>query len=76
MQDNRDCINLLLKTIKNWYGTDKGVDLIKTFNSFVSTKRSRDQDFHSYVGDFESRYSGLEKSGEKFSSRLLALFSL
>ena len=49
---------------------------IKAFNVFVNTKRKVEQDFHSYVGDFESRYSSLEKSGEKFSPRLLALFLL
>ena len=76
MQDNKDCINLLLSTIKKWYGIDKGVDLIKAFNVFVNTKRNVEQDFHAYVGDFESRYSCLEKSGEKLSPRLLALFLL
>ena len=49
---------------------------IKAFNVFVNTKRKVEQDFHSYVGDFESRYSCLEKSGEKLSPRLLALFLL
>ena len=76
MQDNKDCIGLLLRTIKNWYGIDKGVDLINAFNVFVNIKRNIEQDFHSYVGDFESRYSSLEKSGEKLSPRLLALFLL
>ena len=42
----------------------------------MAIKRNIEQDFHSYVGDFESRYSSLEKSGEKLSPRLLALFLL
>ena len=74
--NNEKCIDIILDTLKSWFGVDKGVDLIKVFNAFVNTKRNANQDYHSYVGEFESKYSDLEKLGEKFSSRLLALFLL
>ena len=74
--DNVDSIDLIIKTLKSWFGVDKGVDLMKIFNDFVNTERKPGQDIHSYVAEFEGRYNQLEKLGEKLSPRLLALFLL
>ena len=76
LQDNKDGIDLILKTLKQWFGINKGVDLMKVFNEFVNNQRKAGQDLHSYVAEFEARYNQLEKLGEKLSPRLLALFLL
>ena len=76
VQGNAESINLIITTLKSWFGVDKGVDLMKIFNDFVNTQRSQSQDLHSYVADFEGKYNQLEKHGEKLSPRLLALFIL
>ena len=55
--DNVDSIDLIIKTLKSWFGVDKGVDLMKIFNDFVNTERKPGQDIHSYVAEFEGRYN-------------------
>ena len=76
LQDNKDGVDLILSTLKQWFGINKGVDLMKVFNEFVNTQRKVGQNLHDYVAEFEARYNQLEKLGEKLSSRLLALFLL
>ena len=76
LQDNENAVEDILKALKQWFGVDKGVDLMKTFNEFANKSRRPDQDLHQYVADFEDSYNKLEKLGEKLSSRLLALFLL
>ena len=76
VQNNAESIDLIITTLKSWFGVDKGVDLMKIFNDFVNTQRKTGQDLHSYVAEFEGKYCQLEKHGEKLSSRLLALFIL
>ena len=76
MDNNPKGIQLIIDTLKSWFGADKGVDLIRVFNEFVITTRNPSQDFHSYVATFEEKYNKLQKFGEEFSSRLLALFLL
>ena len=53
MDNNPEGIKLIISTLKSWFGADKGVDLIKIFNEFVITTRNPNQDFHSYVANFE-----------------------
>ena len=76
LQGNAESIDLIITTLKSWFGVDKGVDLMKIFNDFVNTQRKIGQDLHSYVAEFEGKYNQLEKQGEKLSPRLLALFIL
>ena len=76
MDNNPGGINLIISTLKSWYGADKGVDLIRIFIDFVKTSRNPIQDFHSYVANFDEKYNKLQKLGEELSSRLLALFLL
>ena len=76
LQNNPNAVEDILKQLKQWFGVDKGVDLMKVFNDFVNKSRRLDQDLHQYVADFEDDYNKLEKLGEKLSSRLLALFLL
>ena len=74
--NNTNCIDLILTTLKSWFGISKGVDLMKVFNDFITSVRASSQDLHSYIAEFEGKYNQLEKLGEKLSPRLLALFLL
>ena len=69
-------VETIITTLEQWFGVDKGVNLMKIFNDFVAKSRKPDQDLHQYTADFEDSYNKLQKMGEKLSSRLLALFLL
>ena len=74
--NNTNCIDLIITTLKSWFGISKGVDLMKVFNDFITSVRTSSQDLHLYIAEFEGKYNQLEKLGEKLSPRLLALFLL
>ena len=76
LENNPESIDLIISTLKQWFGVNKGVDLMKIFNDFVNSTRKPSQNLHEYVAAFEANYNQLEKLGEKLSSRLLALFLL
>ena len=38
LQDNKDGVDLILSTLKQWFGINKGVDLMKVFNEFVNNQ--------------------------------------
>ena len=76
LPNDKTPVETIIKTLEQWFGVDKGVDLMKVFNDFVAKNRKPDQDLHQYTADFEDGYNKLQKMGEKLSSRLLALFLL
>ena len=76
LPNDKTPVETIIKTLEQWFGVDKGVDLMKVFNDFVAKSRKPDQDLHQYTADFEDGYNKLQKMGEKLSSRLLALFLL
>ena len=76
VQNNPNAVEEILKTLKQWYGVDKDIDLMNVFKDFVNKSRKKEQDLHQYVADFEESYNKLEKLGGKLYSRLLALFLL
>ena len=57
LQDNKDGVDLILSTLKQWFGINKGVDLMKVFNDFVNNQRKVGQNIHDYVAEFEARYN-------------------
>ena len=61
IQDNANAVKMIISTLENWNGVDKGVNLMKIFNK----SRTPDQDLPQYVVDFKR--SQLEKLGEKLS---------
>ena len=58
-------MELILSTLKQLFGINKGVDLMKIFNEFVSTQRKAGLNLHEYVAEFEARYNQLERNLEK-----------
>ena len=76
LMNDKTPVETIIATLEQWFGVDKGVDLMKIFNEFVAKSRKPDQDLHQYTADFEDSYNKLQKMGEQLSSRLLALFLL
>ena len=36
LQDNANAVETIIKTLEQWFGVDKGVDLMKVFNDLVN----------------------------------------
>ena len=47
--DNKNGIDLIIKSLETRFGVNKQADLIKHFNKFTSTVRKHNQDLLSYV---------------------------
>ena len=74
--DNKNGIDLIIKSLETRFGVNKQADLIKHFNKFTSTVRKHNQDLLSYVNAFDLAYFDLKKMEEELSQTFLALFLL
>ena len=74
--ENAEGVDLIIKTLENWYGKESSVDLYQSFIQWKEMKRGSGQDVLDFITKYEDAYNRLQNFGETISDKLRAMLLL